>query len=278
MLTVFKKFHQCALLKSSSGWYGASALRWPLAIHPVQFSSVPQLCPTLSDPMDCSMPGFPVHHQLLEPTQTHVHWVVMPSNHLILCVHFSSHLQSFPESGSFPMNQFFISGSQSIGVSASASATHPLARNHLVSGRCSFLFGLWVTSQSDSSLTPSPWLYLDHLHPNSDSSAYLIFFFSFSHPSFAWSNVLPGFWEWQETLSLPLKWPVVHPVTGFHDFLSDLAWTSPITYYHSGNTGQPDPAHPVVLVGTLHLLVEHWLQDYPGSSQCLVLNTLRDLL
>ena len=36
-------------------------------------------------PMDCSMPGFPVHHQLPELTQTHVHWVGMPSNHLILC-------------------------------------------------------------------------------------------------------------------------------------------------------------------------------------------------
>ena len=41
----------------------------------VQFNSVAQLCPTLCDPMDCSMPGFPVHHQLLELTQTHVHWV-----------------------------------------------------------------------------------------------------------------------------------------------------------------------------------------------------------
>ena len=35
--------------------------------------------------MDCSTPGFPVHHQLLELTQTHVHRVVMPSNHLIFC-------------------------------------------------------------------------------------------------------------------------------------------------------------------------------------------------
>ena len=35
--------------------------------------------------MDCSTPGFPVHHQLLEPTETHVCRVVMPSNHLILC-------------------------------------------------------------------------------------------------------------------------------------------------------------------------------------------------
>ena len=41
----------------------------------VQFSSVTQSCPTLCDPMDCSTPGFPVHHQLLELTQTHVHWV-----------------------------------------------------------------------------------------------------------------------------------------------------------------------------------------------------------
>ena len=41
----------------------------------VQFSSVAQLCPTLCDPMDCSTPGLPVHHQLPEFPQTHVHWV-----------------------------------------------------------------------------------------------------------------------------------------------------------------------------------------------------------
>ena len=49
------------------------------------FSSVTQSRLTLCDPMDCSTPGLPVHHQLLEITQTPVHWVVMPSNHLILC-------------------------------------------------------------------------------------------------------------------------------------------------------------------------------------------------
>ena len=43
------------------------------------------LCPTLCDLMDCSMPGFPVPHHLPESAQTHVHWIVMPSNHLILC-------------------------------------------------------------------------------------------------------------------------------------------------------------------------------------------------
>ena len=50
-----------------------------------QFSSVTQSCPTLSDPIDCSTPGFPVHHQLLEFTQTHVHWVsdaIQPSHSL----------------------------------------------------------------------------------------------------------------------------------------------------------------------------------------------------
>ena len=40
----------------------------------VQFSSV-QLCLTVCNPMDCNAPGFPVHHQLPEPTQTHVYWV-----------------------------------------------------------------------------------------------------------------------------------------------------------------------------------------------------------
>ena len=42
-------------------------------ISSVQFSSVAQLCLTLCDPMNHSMPGLPVHHQLLESTQTHVH-------------------------------------------------------------------------------------------------------------------------------------------------------------------------------------------------------------
>ena len=38
-----------------------------------------------ANPMGCSTPGLPVHHQFLEPTQTHVHCVIVPSNHLILC-------------------------------------------------------------------------------------------------------------------------------------------------------------------------------------------------
>ena len=51
----------------------------------IQFSSVAQSCPTLCNPMNCSMPGLPVHHQLPESTQTYVHWVgdaIQPSHPL----------------------------------------------------------------------------------------------------------------------------------------------------------------------------------------------------
>ena len=85
------------------------------------FSSVAQSCPSPCNPMDCSTPGLPVHHKLLEFAQTHVHCVrdaIQPSHAVIP---FSSCLQSFPASGYFPVSQFFASGVQSIGVSASAS-------------------------------------------------------------------------------------------------------------------------------------------------------------
>ena len=84
-----------------------------------QFSSVAQSCLTLWNPINCSTPGLPVHHQLLKFTQTHVHRVsdtIQPSHPLL-----SPSPQSFPASGSFPMSQLFTSGGQSIGVSASTS-------------------------------------------------------------------------------------------------------------------------------------------------------------
>ena len=68
-----------------------------------QFISVAQSCPTLCKPLDCSMPCFPVHHQLPELAQTHVHRVcnaIQPSHPVIP---FFSRLQSFPASGSFPI-------------------------------------------------------------------------------------------------------------------------------------------------------------------------------
>ena len=81
--------------------------------------SVTKSCPTICNPMDCSTPGFPVLHYVLECAQTHVHWVgdaIQPSHPV---VPFSSCLQSFLASGSFLMSQLFVSGGQSIRASAS---------------------------------------------------------------------------------------------------------------------------------------------------------------
>jgi len=86
-----------------------------------QFSSVTQPYPTLCYPMDCSTPGFPVHHQLPELVQTHVHWVsdaIQPSHPL-----------SSPSPPAFNLfqhqslfkSQFFASGGQSIRASVSTS-------------------------------------------------------------------------------------------------------------------------------------------------------------
>ena len=61
-------------------------LKHSVVVSGFQFSSVAESCPTLGDPMDCSTPGFPVHHQLLDLAQTHVHRVgdaIQPS-HLLL--------------------------------------------------------------------------------------------------------------------------------------------------------------------------------------------------
>ena len=59
--------------------------KWVYSPSSVQFSSVAQSCPAPCDPMDCSIPGFPVHHKLPVFTQTHVHWVSDASNHLMFC-------------------------------------------------------------------------------------------------------------------------------------------------------------------------------------------------
>ena len=86
-----------------------------------QFSPVTQLCPTFCDPMNRSTPGLPVHQQLPEFTQTHVHWVgdaIQPSHPL------SSPSPPAPNPSqhqSCPMSQLFAWGGQSTGVSASTS-------------------------------------------------------------------------------------------------------------------------------------------------------------
>ena len=100
-----------------SFWFFTVCMHW----FSVQFSSVAQSCLTLCDPMNCSTPGLPVHHQLPEFTQTHVHRVgdaIQPS-----------HPRSSPSPASNPsqhwslsqMSQLFAWGGQSTGVSALAS-------------------------------------------------------------------------------------------------------------------------------------------------------------
>ena len=90
----------------------------------VQFSLVAQSCPTLCDPMNCSTPGLPVHHQLPELIQTHIHWVgdaIQPC--LILCHPLLLLSSIFPSIrvSLEKTSQLFAWGGQSTGVSASAS-------------------------------------------------------------------------------------------------------------------------------------------------------------
>ena len=72
-----------------SGEYAASCLDNESShqtVLSVQFNPVAQSCPSLCNPMNCSMPGLPVHHQLLELAQSHVYWVsdsIQPSHPLL---------------------------------------------------------------------------------------------------------------------------------------------------------------------------------------------------
>ena len=90
-------------------------------------------------------PGLPVHHQLLEITQTHLHWVsdaIQPISSSV--VSFFSRVQSFPASGSFQMSQLFAWGGQSIGVSASTSVPPMNTRD-----RSPWGWTGWISLQSE---------------------------------------------------------------------------------------------------------------------------------
>ena len=94
----------------------------PLCLtKPFQFSSVAQPCPTLCDPINRSTPGLPVHHQLPEFTQSHVHWVghAMHPSHPLLSLSPPAPNPSQHQSLFQWVNSAW--GGQSIGVSASAS-------------------------------------------------------------------------------------------------------------------------------------------------------------
>ena len=108
-----------------------------------QFSSVTQSCPTLCSPVNHSTPGLPVHHQLLEFTQTQVHWVsdtIQPSHPL------SSPSPPAPnpsQQESFPVTQLFSWGGQSTGVSALASFLPKKSQ-----GWSSSEWTVWISLQS----------------------------------------------------------------------------------------------------------------------------------
>ena len=83
--------------------------------------SFAKLCPTLCNPMECSMSGSSILHYSQSLLKFMFIKLVMLFNHLILCPSYSFCLQSFPASGSFPMNWLFTSGGQNTRTSASAS-------------------------------------------------------------------------------------------------------------------------------------------------------------
>ena len=126
--------------------------------------SVAQLCPSLWDPMDCSMPDFPVVHWVFSDLCLLNRWCHPIVSFAV--VPFSSCPRSFPTSGSFPMSWLFASGGQRIGASASVSVL-PMD----VQGW--FPLGLTVLISSQES-SPAPHFYsisclvLSHLYdPNS---------------------------------------------------------------------------------------------------------------
>ena len=152
-----------------------------------QLSSVAQSCLTLWDPMNRSTPGLPVHHQLKEFTQTHVHQVsdaIHPAISSSVVPIF--YPQSLPASGSFPMSQLFTSDGQSIGVSASASVLPMNTQDWFLLGWTGWIslqskglsrvfsnttvqkhqfFGAQLSSQSNSHIhtwpLEKPWPWLD---------------------------------------------------------------------------------------------------------------------
>ena len=109
--------------------------------------SVARSCLTLCDPIDCSTTGFLVLHHFLEFVQTYVHWfgdTIQPYLSSVVPFFF----QSFPASGSFLVSQFFTSGGQSIGPSASASVLPMSIQGWFPLGLIWFDLAVWGTLKS----------------------------------------------------------------------------------------------------------------------------------
>ena len=120
--------------------------------------SVAPLCPAICNPMDCSTPGFPVLHHLTVCSNSHPLSRSCHPASLSSVIPFFSCLQSCPSSRSFPVSQFFTSGGQSIGPSASASVLSANIQGQFPLG----LTGL-ISMQSKRSHKSSPTLQLESI-------------------------------------------------------------------------------------------------------------------
>ena len=139
-------------------------------VHHSHYSAA-QSCPTLSNHVDCSTPGFPVLHHLPDLAQTHVHWVMVEWCHptiLFFVIPFSSIPWSFPASEYFPMSRLSTSDGQSIGASTSASVLpmniqgwFPLGFTGLVSllsmGLSRIFFSTTLQKHQFFGIQPSLW-------------------------------------------------------------------------------------------------------------------------
>ena len=140
-------------------------------------SSVTQSCPTLCNPMDCSTPGLPVHHRLLEFTQTHVHWVsdaIQPSH---------PWLSPSPLAFNLPQHQ---------GLFTWVSSSHHYAKMQM-------WWQIWDVAGSRSVYYVVPYQ-LDGVHNN----CFVLFF----NICFIFGCI--GSWSWHVNLSYPGSVVVVH--------------------------------------------------------------------
>ena len=126
----------------------------------ILFSSVTQSCPALCDPMDCSTPGLPVHHQLPEFTQLMSIESVMPSNHLILCCPFLLLPSIFPT-----IRVFSNESALRIRWPKYGSFSFSISPSNEYSGLISLNWDIWniVSLEWDHNVTP-----LLHIGPHSE--------------------------------------------------------------------------------------------------------------
>ena len=142
---------------------GRSSLRVVWFAQQRRCCSVTKLCLTLCDPMDCSMPGFPVLHYTPKLAQTPVHWVgdaIQPSPPLLPL---SPPALNLPQHQTFfPVSWLFASGGQSIGASASVLLVNiqgwfPLGLTSLISLGLSRVFFSTIRKHQFFSTQPSLW-------------------------------------------------------------------------------------------------------------------------